>query len=56
MKYLINYCKSKKYNEICLHSQTYIIDFYKKCGFKTRGETFLEADIEHVEMYMNIRS
>ncbi|MCK4332400.1 MAG: GNAT family N-acetyltransferase [Thermoplasmatales archaeon] len=56
MKYLINYCKSKKYNEICLHSQTYISDFYKKCGFKTRGETFLEADIAHVEMYMNIRS
>ena len=48
--------KSKKYNEICLHSQTYISDFYKKCGFKTRGEIFLEADIEHVEMYMNIRS
>ncbi|RLI62298.1 MAG: GNAT family N-acetyltransferase, partial [Candidatus Asgardarchaeum californiense] len=50
----VNYCKNKGYSEICLHSQTYIIDFYKKCGFKPRGKTFLEAGIKHIEMYMQI--
>jgi predicted GNAT family N-acyltransferase len=53
-EYLINYCKRKKYNEICLHSQTFVSDFYEKLGFKKRGNQFLEAGIEHVEMYMKI--
>ena len=54
-KYLIKYCKNKNYNEIYLHSQTYISSFYKKLGFKERGCNFLEAGIEHVEMYLKIR-
>ena len=53
-KYLVNYCKSKNFNEISLHSQTYVSDFYKKLGFKERGKTFFEAGIEHIEMYMKI--
>ena len=40
------------FNEIILHSQTYVTGFYKKFGFKSRGEPFFEADIEHVEMYL----
>ena len=52
MGYLINYCKKKKVNEIVLHSQCYIEDFYKKCGFKTRGKTFMDAGIKHIEMYI----
>ena len=51
-KYLIQYCKNKGFKEIYLHSQTYVSDFYKKLGFKERGDTFLEAGIEHVEMYL----
>ena len=54
MEYLVNYCENKGYSEICLHSQMYIVDFYKKCGFKPRGKTFLEAGIKHIEMYMQI--
>ncbi len=53
-EYLINYCKNKNYNEICLHSQTYVSDFYKKLGFRERGKLFFDAGIEHVEMYMKI--
>jgi len=52
MNYLIKYCKRKKVEEIFLHSQLYVKDFYKKFGFKPRGKTFLEAGIEHIEMYM----
>ena len=53
-KFLIDYCRKQNYGEIVIHSQNYVIDFYKKLGFKTRGETFLEADIEHKEMYLDI--
>jgi predicted GNAT family N-acyltransferase len=53
-KFLIDYCKKKDFQEIILHSQTYVSDFYKKIGFKSRGKTFFEADIEHMEMYLDI--
>jgi len=52
MKYLIRHCKRRKVEEIFLHSQLYVKDFYKKFGFKPRGKTFMEAGIEHIEMYM----
>jgi predicted GNAT family N-acyltransferase len=50
--FLIDYYKKKDTDEIRLHSQISVADFYKKLGFKKRGEIFLEAEIEHVEMYM----
>lgn len=52
--FLIEYCKQKNVVEIRLHAQMYTADFYKKLGFLERGKTFFEADIEHIEMYMNI--
>ncbi|MCK4902885.1 MAG: GNAT family N-acetyltransferase [Thermoplasmatales archaeon] len=52
--FLIDYCRKQNYVEIVMHSQNYVIDFYKKFGFKTRGETFLEANIEHKEMVLDI--
>ena len=48
--FLINYCKKIGFNEIQLHSQIYISNFYEKLGFKSIGKKFLEADIEHIEM------
>jgi len=52
--FLIDYCKQNDYNEIRLHSQTNVSDFYKKLGFKPVGEKFFEAGIEHIEMQMKI--
>ena len=52
-EYLIEYCKKKNVKEIFMHSQYYLKDFYNKCGFKIRGKTFMEADIKHIEMYLN---
>ncbi len=54
MNYLIKYCKGRKVEEIFLHSQVYVKDFYKKFGFKPRGKVFLEVGIEHIEMYMKV--
>jgi predicted GNAT family N-acyltransferase len=33
-----------------LHAQTQAVGFYSKFGFKRKGESFLEATIEHVRM------
>lgn len=53
-KFLIEHCKKNKFDEIRLHSQIYVSDFYKKLGFKPVGENFFEAGIEHVEMHMRL--
>jgi len=50
--FLVNYCRKEGFDEIRLHSQTYVSDFYKKCGFKGIGKNFYEAGIDHVEMYL----
>jgi len=55
-EFLIDYCKQKNVDEIRLHAQMHTADFYKKLGFFERGKTFFEADIEHIEMYMNLQN
>ncbi len=37
--------------EYVLHSQLAVLDFYVGCGYRTRGPVFLDADIDHREMY-----
>ena len=41
----------KKIEEISLHAQEYVINFYKNHGYKERGTVFLEAGIKHIEMF-----
>lgn len=52
LKYVIDYCRRKRVTEVVLHAQYYAKDFYEKLGFKARGKRFMEAGIEHVEMYL----
>jgi predicted GNAT family N-acyltransferase len=40
----------KDFKKVILSSQLSAIDFYKNLGFKTYGEKFLEAGIEHIKM------
>ena len=53
VNYLIKYCKKKNIKGIYMNSQYYLMNYYKKFGFKTRGKTFMEAGIKHIEMYLN---
>ena len=40
--------------EVMLHAQTHAAGFYRKFGFVTRGDEFLEAGIPHVEMSLRL--
>ena len=51
--YAMEYCKKKGVKEIYFNAQYYLLDLYKRLGFKVRGEKFIEAGIEHIQMYMN---
>lgn len=37
-----------------LHARHYAIGFYKKAGFKEKGERFMEINMEHCEMERDI--
>lgn len=41
-------------DEILIHSQSYAVGFYEKCGFEVFGEEFLEENIPH--RYMKLKS
>lgn len=43
----------KRFNpiKIYFHAQYHLLDFYKSLGFSPEGETFLEANIKHIQMY-----
>ncbi|MFY0644282.1 MAG: GNAT family N-acetyltransferase [Bacteroidia bacterium] len=41
---------TKEYSNIYLHAQIQVVDFYKKFGFQTEGDEFLEAGIRHYKM------
>lgn len=53
MEFLIKYLKEKKVNEIYMHAQYYLFNFYQKFGFKQRGNIFYEANIKHIEMFLD---
>lgn len=36
--------------DIYIHAQTHAVSFYEKFGFVAYGDTFLEANIEHISM------
>ena len=38
------------YEEVRLHAQTRVLEFYLKRGFEPQGEEFMEAGIPHVRM------
>ncbi|MFC2071774.1 GNAT family N-acetyltransferase [Chloroflexota bacterium] len=42
--------KKRGIEQIVLHAQYYVVDFYIKCGFRETGLPFLEADIQHIRM------
>lgn len=46
--------RKRNVNEIFLHAQYRVVDFYKSCGFEEVGTTFCEAGIEHIKMHRQI--
>ncbi len=54
MEFCISELKKQGVKEVCLHAQTHAQKFYEKLGFKPEGETFLEANIEHINMTMKL--
>ena len=50
VEFLTDVARDRGFAEIHLHSQAQAAGFYARLGFEARGETFMEAGIEHVLM------
>ncbi len=50
MKKALEYFKENDVKNIVLNSQIPAVGFYKKLGFNTVGEEFIEAGIPHIKM------
>jgi predicted GNAT family N-acyltransferase len=47
---LMAHARERGDREVLLHAQTSAVPFYLNAGFSTRGDSFDEAGIAHVEM------
>ena len=54
MNKTIDYFKQNKIKSIVLNSQIPAVKFYKKLGFNTVGEEFIEAGIPHIKMEIKL--
>lgn len=52
VKNLLTKCRNRIESYVYLYSQVQACDFYGKFGFVERGDFFLDAGIEHLEMYL----
>ncbi len=50
ISFMIENLRSKQVEEVVLHAQQEVVEFYRKCGFEQTGSPFWEAGIEHVKM------
>lgn len=54
MNFVIKEAKKQKYEKIKLSAQDYTVGFYEKLGFKIVGDSYLDANIKHYDMYLSL--
>jgi predicted GNAT family N-acyltransferase len=51
----ITYGREQGYQQMMIHAQISALRFYERLGFEKIGETFYEADIEHLKMKQSLK-
>jgi len=54
MQALLERARTRSMRRVTLHAQTHAAEFYRRFGFNERGGEFLEAEIPHVEMTLEL--
>jgi predicted GNAT family N-acyltransferase len=44
---LLETARAQGIEQVFLHAQSHVVDFYKRAGFRAQGEEFMEAGIPH---------
>lgn len=51
---LVGLARQRGDRRVALHAQTHAIGFYRRAGFEVSSDEFMEADIPHVEMCLQL--
>jgi predicted GNAT family N-acyltransferase len=54
LSFILDDLRTRELELVILHAQTQVRDFYAAAGFRTAGEPFQEAGLEHVEMRLEL--
>lgn len=52
--YVIDYCKQQKIETLWCNARTSAVEFYKKIGFATIGEPYLQNQLEYIKMEIKV--
>ena len=55
LELLVDYARSQGYTKVELNAQEQAIDLYKKFGFEAKGKTFMDANIPHRRMTLELK-
>jgi predicted GNAT family N-acyltransferase len=50
IEYLLEYADSKKIKKVYCHARDEAVEFYRKNGFKSVGEPYVEVGVKHINM------
>ena len=50
ISFLSEELRNRQVEQVILHAQYSVVDFYKSCGFEETGSPFLEVGIKHIKM------
>ena len=56
LEILVDYARSQNYTKVELNAQVQAIDLYNKFGFESNGKVFMDANIPHIKMTLQIKS
>lgn len=54
MQHIIDYAKQQQRQYLVLSAQVYATQFYRGLGFEVEGEEYLDCNIPHVDMRMDL--
>lgn len=54
VRYCIDWSRRHNKRQIRLHAQDYVRDLYRKLGFEEYGSLFMEENIPHLEMFLEL--
>ena len=56
LELLVDYARTQNYYQVELNAQVQIIPVYKKFGFETVGKEFMDANIPHRKMTLQLKT
>jgi predicted GNAT family N-acyltransferase len=56
LEMLVDYARSQHYEKVELNSQVQALPFYKQFGFEEEGEVFMDANIPHRKMTLQLKN